>query len=108
MSKEILMQFVGFQSKPTAREYTFMVRETSCEPREFTIAIALEAFSAHRIRFQDAPDACALKLRRELATSGNNPPESLFHISDAELADYRSNHSSQRRSMFGRRTTESY
>jgi len=35
MSKKILMQFAGFESKATAREYTFIVREGSTEPREF-------------------------------------------------------------------------
>jgi hypothetical protein len=108
MSKDILMQFVGFESKATVREYTFTVREASTEPREFTLTIAHEAFSAHRVRFQDAPDVCALKLRRELVTYANHPPESHFHVSDAELADYRSSHAPARRSAFARRPTEEY
>jgi hypothetical protein len=103
MSKEILMQFVGFESNATAREYTFMVRDTSAEPREFTIAINLRAFNAHLVRFQDAPDVCALKLRRELAASENHPPESHFQITDAELEDYRSSHTSPKRGAFARR-----
>ena len=103
MSKEILMQFLGFESNATAREYTFMVRDASAEPREFTIAINLRAFNAHLVRFQDAPDVCALRLRRELAASENHPPESHFQITDAELEDYRSSHTSPKRGAFARR-----
>src|SRR5579864_2864945 len=105
MSDQILMQFVGFESTPTVREYTFTVRQASVEPREFTITIAQEAFRKHRISFQDAPSICSLKLRRELTANGNDPPESHFHISDAELDEYRSSHASPKRTMFHRRPT---
>jgi hypothetical protein len=37
------MQFVGFESKAMAREYTFTLREDSSEPRQFTIIVANEA-----------------------------------------------------------------
>jgi len=100
------MQFAGFESKATAREYTFVVREASTEPREFTITIAQEAFSEHRVRFQDAPDICSLKLRRELTASSNHPLESHFHITDAELDDYYRSHASPKRSTFQRRPPE--
>jgi hypothetical protein len=92
MSKEISMQFVGFESKATTREYSFIVREASVEPREFTITIAHEAFSERRVRFQDAPDVCSLRLRFELTKSANHPPESHFHITNAELDDYYRQH----------------
>lgn len=108
MSKEILMQFVGFASKALVREYTFTVREASTEPREFTLSISNEAFNAHRVRFQDAPDVCAHKLRRELATYANHPPASHFDITDAELDDYRTAHTRPPRSVFARRPTEDY
>ena len=100
------MQFVGFESKATAREYTFVVREASTEPREFKITIAHEAFHERRVRFQDAPDVCSLKLRRELTASANHPLESRFHITDAELDEYRESHAPQKRSMFDRRPPE--
>lgn len=103
-----MMQFVGFESNAKAREYTFVVREASTEPREFTVTIAHEAFSEHRIRFQDAPDVCSLKLRRELTTHGNKPPESHFHITNAELDDYRNSHTSSHRSMFHRDPNQTY
>jgi hypothetical protein len=108
VSKEILMQFMGFESQPMARQYTFTVRETSGELREFIITITQEAFNQGRIRFQDAPDVCALKLRRELATHENHPAESHFQITDAELEDYRNTHTPARKSAFARRPTEEY
>lgn len=108
MSKEILMQFMGFESKATAREYTFTVQEAATEPRSFTVIITHEAFNQHRIRFQDAPDVCALRLRRELTTYGNHPPKSHFQITDADLDDYRDSHASPKRSMFHRKSTEEY
>ena len=58
-------------------------------PREYTLTIPNEAFQAHRARYQDAPQICSLRLRRELATNANQPPTNEFCITDAELADYR-------------------
>jgi hypothetical protein len=88
----IIVQFVGFQSKGRAREYTFTVREPATEPREYTIAIANEAFDSRRVRYQDAPDICSHKLHRELAASENHPADSHFNLSNAELDDYRTTH----------------
>ncbi len=70
MSDNVMVQFVGFQSKAQVREYTFTVRERETEPREFTVAIANEAFDSRRVRFQDAPDICSHKLHRELGRHG--------------------------------------
>jgi hypothetical protein len=106
MNKEIVMQFVGFTSKALVREYTFIVREESLEPREFTVTIANEAFSEHRLSFQDAPDVCSLKLRRELVNGANLLPESHFSLTNAELDDYRASHTAPRRTPFARRPTD--
>jgi|SRR5579875_4153285 len=103
MSKELLIQFIGFESKPEVREYMFAVREASAESREFTITIAQEAFCGRRVSFQDGPDVCSLRLRRELAASKDLPRESCFHVTDAELEEYRSSHYARARSVFGRR-----
>lgn len=100
------MQFVGFTSGALAREYTFMVREASIAPREFTVAIANEAFTERRLSFQDAPDVCSLKLRRELINGANLLPESHFCVTNAELDDYRTSHEAPRRIPFARRSAE--
>ena len=92
MSETIFVQYVGFEAKPLVREYTFTVRESATEPREFTLTITNEAFDSHRARYQDDPDICSLKLRRELTTYANHPPKTHFRITDSELEDYRSAH----------------
>ncbi len=92
MSENIIVQFLGFQSKTLVREYTFSVRERSTEPREYTLTIANEAFDTRLVRYQDAPDICSHKLHRELAASENHPEKTHFRLSDAELEAYRSSH----------------
>jgi hypothetical protein len=111
MSKEVLVQFMGFESKDSVREYVFQVREASTDPvgpRMFTISIDQDAFNSHLVRFQDAPDICSARLRRELIAFGNQPAESHFHITRAELDEYRSRHTPAKRSMFHRVPTEEY
>ncbi|HXX71061.1 MAG TPA: hypothetical protein VEI55_02135 [Candidatus Acidoferrum sp.] len=109
MSHEIIVQFVGFESKPLVREYTFTVREPSTDPREFTFTIPNQAFNERRVRYQDAPDVCSLKLRHELAANANHPPNTHFRVSDEELEDYRSAHAPRTtRSPFGRKAREEY
>jgi len=88
----VIVQYVGFEVLALVRKYTFLVREAETLPREFTLAIANEAFNSHRARYQDAPDICSLKLRHELATSSNHPPTSQFRISDVELEVYSTAH----------------
>lgn len=91
MSSSPIVQYLGFQSKPQVREYTFNVREAGSE-REFTLKIANEAFVSHRARYQDAPAICALRLNAELAAHANQPPESQFAITGLELDNYRESH----------------
>lgn len=88
MSDAVIVQYLGFESKGALREYAFTVRELSCEPLEYTLTIINEAFVAHRARYQDAPDICSLRLRRELAISANHPPTTHFSITDAEMLEY--------------------
>lgn len=109
MSHEIIVQFVGYEVKAEVREYTFTVREVSSELRDFTLTIPTEAFEGHLLRIQDAPDVCSRKLRRELATHANHPPNTHFAITNAELEDYRSARAPQTpKSPFGRKPAEDY
>lgn len=96
VSDEISVQYVGFECKASVRQYIFSVRETPNAPREFVLSITNEAFISHRARYQDAPDICSLKLRRELAIYGNHPPKAQFVVSEEELADYRDLHAKKR------------
>jgi len=73
MSDNVVVQFVGFEAKALVREYNFYVRQASSETREFTLTIVNEAFNSRRVRYQDAPEICSLRLHRELATYSNRP-----------------------------------
>jgi hypothetical protein len=107
VSQDAIMQFVGFEVKARVREYTFTVREASTDPREFTLTIPNEAFNDHRVRYQDAPDVCSLKLRRELATYANHPPNTHYGITDAEIEDYRSSHAPRNKKYpFSRKSSQ--
>jgi hypothetical protein len=88
VSERIIVQYVGFEAKDLVREYTFSVREPAGQPRAYTLTIANEAFESRRARYQDAPDICLLRLRRELATGASRAESSCFCVTDAELAAY--------------------
>ena len=109
MSHEIIVQFLGYEVKPLVREYTFTVREASTEPREYTLTIPTEAFNDRLLSIQDAPDLCSCKLRRELATYANHPPDTHYAITNAELEDYRSARAPRTpKSPFSRKPVEDY
>jgi len=87
----VQVEYVGFTSKPAVREYTLRVRRAG-EAHDFTLAIANDAFLGHRVRYQDAPDICFLKLQRELAASESRLPAAYLNITEAELEEYRVAH----------------
>jgi hypothetical protein len=88
MSAETIVQYTGFKTQGRMREYNFTVRETTTEQRDFTLSIANEAFVLHKARYQDAPDICSIRLRRELAATKNHPVGIKFSVEDAELTEY--------------------
>jgi hypothetical protein len=47
------------------------------------------------VRYQDAPDVCSLKLRRELIANADLPSHTNFPITDSELEDYRAGHTTK-------------
>jgi len=89
MIGRLIVQYVGFETKLLVREYTFAVREVPCDTLYYKVSIANEAFISHRVRYQDAPDICSLRLHQELDTHANHPPTTHFNVTDAELAIYR-------------------
>lgn len=92
MSDEVVLQYVGFQTKGAVREYAFALRGTNGESAEYFVTIANAAFVEHRVRYQDGPDVCSLRLHREFTTQMDRPPSTCFSITDAELADYKEAH----------------
>jgi hypothetical protein len=92
MTENVNVQYVGFEAKELEREYSFIVRRALAETSEFTLTIGNEAFGSRRVRFQDAPEICSLRLHRELAVFGNHPPQAHYRISETDLDDYRTAH----------------
>jgi hypothetical protein len=99
----ILVQYLGFQVKGLVREYAFAVLESATEPLHYTLTIANEAFVSHRVRYQDAPDICSLRLHRELDTHANHPPTTNFCVTDTELAVYQDARKPKPHRMFPKR-----
>jgi len=92
VSDAIVLQYVGFETKGPVREYTFTLRGSGGRFSEYFVTIANAAFVAHRVRYQDAPDICSLRLHREFTAGSDHPPSTRFSITDAELADYMNAH----------------
>ena len=68
VSDTVALQYVGFETKGAVREYAFTLRTSGGESSEYFVTIANAAFVAHRVRYQDAPHICSLRLHREFAT----------------------------------------
>ena len=92
MSDTLLLQYVGFESQGAVREYAFTVRGKDGAFSEYFVTIANDAFVAHRVRYQDAPEICSLRLHREFAAGNDHPLSARFSVTDAELADYKEAH----------------
>ena len=92
LSDAVVLQYVGFENKGAVREYAFTLRGTDGASSEYFVTIANDAFLAHRVRYQDAPDICSLRLHREFATQTDHPPSTRFCVTDAELAGYKAAH----------------
>ncbi|MGH9322742.1 MAG: hypothetical protein ACRD3V_23010 [Vicinamibacteria bacterium] len=92
------VEYLGFKSVDGTREYALRVRVPGNQDRDFTLVIANEAFLANRVRYQDAPEICFLKLQRELLAcpEGTHPARKL-KVTDAELEEYRVAHSPKQR-----------
>jgi hypothetical protein len=88
----VVLQYVGFETKGGIREYAFTLRGTGGASSEYFVTIASDAFVAHRVRYQDAPEICSLRLHREFVTQTDHPPSARFSVTDVELADYQDSH----------------
>lgn len=104
MNDRLVLQYVGFETKGPVREYAFTVRGDDGASSEYFVTIENAAFVARRVRYQDAPDICSLRLHREFAGGSEHPPSSRFCVTDAELADYQEIHTPKsKQSAYARR-----
>ncbi len=82
------VRYLGFQSTSEGRSYRLRA-DVAGEPRHVTVTIPNEAFAAHKLRFQDAPEACVARLQREI-DSGVEMPDGLeLRMTPDELDAYR-------------------
>jgi hypothetical protein len=95
------VEYVGFRTSADRREYVLR-SHLGPEVREYTVGISLAAFAAGRVRLQDGPEICYLKLLRELDSATAAPSREVdFTVTDAELADYVTAHTTPARSRGG-------
>ena len=90
VASEVRLEYRGFRNTEVGREYVLLGRLLDGE-REYVVAIEHAAFAARRASFQDGPDICFQKLRRELHGQALLPLPPLT-ISEAELIAYRMAH----------------
>ena len=89
VGEAVVLRYLGFETKGVVREYAFALHASGGESSEYFVTIPNAAFVEHRVRYQDAPNICSLRLRRELASETEHPPSTRFSITDAELADFK-------------------
>jgi hypothetical protein len=86
------VEYLDFAATTAAREYHLLVRR-GADIHQVTVAIPNEAFLSGRVRYQDAPDICFLKIRRELAAGEDGAfPAPALRMTDQELDEYRVSH----------------
>ena len=93
------VEYVGFRNLAERREYVLRTH-FGPDTREFTIGIAHAAFSERRVRFQDGPEICFLRLQREIEAAEELPGARDFTITDAELVEYVARHTVPARRRF--------
>lgn len=88
----ILVEYVEFRAGEASREYRLRVGR-GADVRGVTVAISNEAFLSGRVRYQDGPDICFLKIMREVAAHEDGTLLAGDHqVTDLELEEYRISH----------------
>jgi hypothetical protein len=87
------VEYVGFTTKGAHRAYSLRIRRAAAEPEDFTVLIPTSAFLAKRVRYQDGPEICFLKLQKEMVAANGTQPARELAVSDADLEEYKVAHS---------------
>jgi hypothetical protein len=86
------VEYVAFTVEEATRVYHLRVRRGTAFD-DFTVTIPNEAFLSGRVRYQDAPDICFLKLQREIAAREDESlPARALSMTDQELQEYKISH----------------
>jgi hypothetical protein len=95
------VEYVGFKSGETTRDYRLRVRHADGQYYEFTLAVEQSAFLAGRVRYQDAAEICFWKLQRALVAwdlaPESGPPAPRQTVTEADLLEYREAHAAKPR-----------
>jgi hypothetical protein len=92
MTVQAQVEYLDFAANTVTREYRLRVRQGT-EVHDFVVAIPNQAFLDGRVRYQDAPDVCYLKLQREIAAGDEGAlPARALEVTDGELEEYRIAH----------------
>ena len=86
------VEYVGFSTDAVSRSYQLRATLVTGETHDFVLVIRNEAFLGQRVRYQDAPEICFLRLQRELTAYGEDLPPLRQSVSDEDLAQYREAH----------------
>lgn len=92
-SRQPLVRYIGFRTTAEGREYTMRVIDVRSS-RDFALLITHEAFASRQASFQDAPDLCSARMRRDLAADPDLVPGEQIQLTAQDLADYRDSHPS--------------
>jgi hypothetical protein len=87
------IQYLGFEQDPKYRTYAFRVVETLKQDREFQLSVETQALATSKFKFQDVPDLCFSKLKRDLASETAEQIVPLrIRVSEADLKQYIADH----------------
>lgn len=93
------IQYVGFAVGNTARNYNFLVTDTPGHSRQFTVVVRFESFRSTRLKFQDGPDICFTRLKRELERETDDArADSQLRIGPDDIQAYLDRHHPPKRS----------
>ena len=93
------IQYVGFSVVAASRIYNFRTIRAPEQVREFTVKVQSETFRTTHLRFQDAPDVCLARLRRELdRETQESPAEMNLRVEEQDIQEYVQRHYPRKRS----------
>jgi hypothetical protein len=83
------IQYRGFAQAEASRIYNFVVTEGVEDARAFTVKILLTIFRTTGLRYQDGPEICCDRVKKELAgETGETRAASHLTISAGDTQDY--------------------
>ncbi len=93
------IQYVGFSVVATSRIYSFRAIRALEGLREFTVKVQFDTFRTTPLRFQDGPDICLTRLRRELERETQESHAKLnLQVEEQDVREYVQRHYPRKRS----------